>query len=255
MKDLQSFTRLLRKSPPAVKQATKKSRRVPLRQYGEALTNSVVERMEEQEKAKKEQRKGGVRTRKPALTYAEGRSGAVKTTASPKVKKVRVLQPPQTRSVHVVTRKEAATTVLSSTALSQCPTKPCDKTDSETEAEEDVCQVCREPEDGDEQDWVGCDSCWGATLQSPNRLLHVTSRDLDKPASECDLTTLVRRLGVTTSMKKACNREIRSFHCASVMSVLIHSDLVKKLETPVFSSVKLTASSPETVSATTAVSR
>ena len=33
-------------------------------------------------------------------------------------------------------------------------------------------------------------------------------------------------------MKKACNREIRSFHCASVMSVLIHSDLVKKLETP-----------------------
>ena len=66
----------------------------------------------------------------------------------------------------------------------------------------------------------------------PNRLLHVTSRDLEKPGSECDLTTLVRRLGVTTSMKKACNREIRSFHCASVMSVIIHSDLVKKLETP-----------------------
>ena len=28
----------------------------------------------------------------------------------------------------------------------------------------------------------------GATLLSPNRLLHVTSRDLQKPGSECDLT-------------------------------------------------------------------
>ena len=61
----------------------------------------------------------------------------------------------------------------------------------------------------------------------------MTSRDLEKPGSECDLTTLVRRLGVTTSMKKACNREIRSFYCASVMSVLIHSDLVKVKDSPV----------------------
>ena len=54
-------------------------------------------------------------------------------------------------------------------------------------------------------------------------------------------------------MKKACNREIRSFHCASVMSVLIHSDLEKKLNWRLpqlaLSPVKLTASSPVTVSA------
>jgi hypothetical protein len=128
------FTRLLRKSPARPK-VQKSNKRIPLRQYGEVLTcDEVIERMQELEQMNDK-----------ASQRAKGKK-RVSVSAARTKKKIQKCPPPV---LAISPRKDT-----------RQPAVPVPRHSDTEEEEEDVCHICREPEDDDQEVWVGCDLCW-----------------------------------------------------------------------------------------------